>query len=63
MSESTDRTVRIKHPLFRIFCKHEYRLFKKPIDRNTNPYGFVALHDIEPTIRVCVKCGKGIVNN
>ena len=36
MSESTDIMVRIKHPLFRIFCKHEYRLFKKPIDKIPN---------------------------
>ena len=53
-------TIKIKHPLTQMFCKHKYEVFRKPIDRKTNPYGFMALNDIEPTIRVCVKCGKKI---
>lgn len=63
MSTSIEKeiiTIPVKHPLAQMFCKHEYLLFKKPIDRKTNPYGFVALNDIELTMRVCVKCGKVI---
>ena len=53
-------TIKIKHSLTQMFCKHKYEVFRKPIDRKTNPYGFMALNDIEPTIRICVKCGKKI---
>lgn len=41
----------------RLFCSHEYREFEKPIDRKSNPYGFVSLNGPE-TIWVCVKCGR-----
>ena len=50
--------INIKRPLAQLFCRHKYQRFRKPIDRETNPYGFVALNDIEPIIRVCIKCGK-----
>ena len=50
--------VRIKHPISQLFCKHEMREFEKPINRKTNPLGFVSLNEV--TIFVCVKCGKGL---
>lgn len=49
-------TIKIKHPLLQIFCRHKYGLFEKPIDWKTNPYGFRSLN--EETIQVCTKCGK-----
>ena len=48
--------VRIKNPIVQLFCKHELREFERPIDRKTNPLGFVAL--CKDTIWVCTKCGK-----
>ena len=48
--------IKIKHPIFQLFCKHDFRRFETPIDRKTNPYGFVALND--DGIFVCIKCGK-----
>lgn len=53
---SSVRHLKIKQ----LLCNHKYETFKRPIDRENNPYGFVALNDIEPTIQVCVKCGKRI---
>ena len=49
--------IKIKNPIAKLFCKHDYKPFKKPIDRKTNPYGFVSLND-DGIIYACVKCGK-----
>lgn len=49
--------IKTKSKIKQLICKHEYREFEKPIDRKTNPYGFVALNGPE-TISVCIKCGK-----
>ena len=48
--------IKIRHPIFQPFCKHDFQRFETPIDRKTNPYGFVALND--DGIFVCIKCGK-----
>jgi hypothetical protein len=54
--EGKQMKVRIKNPILQLFCKHEPREFERPIDKKTNPYGFVPL--CEDTIWVCTKCGK-----
>lgn len=51
--------IKVKHPIFQMFCKHDYQLFEKPVDKKNNPFGFVSLNDDEG-ILVCVKCGKGL---
>lgn len=47
----------IKSKFKQMLCKHKYRAFEKPIDRKTNPYGFIPLNGPE-TVWVCVECGK-----
>lgn len=50
--------IKIKNIISQLFCFHSYKTFLKPIDRETNPYGFMPLSDENETIDVCVKCGK-----
>lgn len=47
--------IRRKGLISRILCNHDYREFYEPQD---GP--FYVLRDFEPTIMVCVKCGKGL---
>ena len=49
--------IKIKNPMAQLLCRHEYKHFETPIDRKTNPFGFVSLNN-DPGILVCVKCGK-----
>ena len=49
--------IKIKSKFMQLFCKHDYQCFEKPIDKKTNPYGFVSLNG-NGTIYVCVKCGR-----
>ena len=48
--------IKTKSRFMQLFCKHDAQYFEKPIDKKTNPYGFVSLNNTH--IRVCVKCGK-----
>lgn len=50
--------IKTRNRISQLFCKHNYQKFEKPINRKTNPYGFVALND--DGIFVCTKCGKGL---
>jgi peptide methionine sulfoxide reductase MsrB len=47
-----------KNFIGKMFCKHDYRNFETPINRKTNPHGFVSLNDDDDGIWVCIKCGK-----
>lgn len=49
--------VKIKNPIAQLLCWHNYQHFETPIDKKTNPMGFVSLNE-DPGIWVCVKCGK-----
>ena len=47
-----------KNLIGKMFCKHDYKNFETPINRKTNPHGFVSLNDDDDGIWVCIKCGK-----
>ena len=48
--------VKPKSRFMQLFCKHDYQCFQKPIDKKTNPYGFVSLNNVH--MYVCIKCGR-----
>ena len=49
--------IKKKNFIEKMFCKHDYKNFETPINRKTNPMGFVSLND-DDGIWVCIKCGK-----
>jgi len=49
--------IKIKNRFMQLLCKHDYQWFFEPIDRKTNPCGFVSLNG-NNRIYVCVKCGR-----